>query len=87
MLNVDLAGLPDTEIETLVAERCAALGSVYSVSVHRPHGQDEFPFALVAMSSPAEMEALAQRIGDFMFGHAVLVKLAQQPGRVSGSRS
>jgi hypothetical protein len=78
MLKLDLAGLPDAEIKTLVAERCSGLGSVCEVSVYRPFLPDEFPFALVDMSSPVEVERVTQKIGDFIFGRAALVKLAQE---------
>ncbi len=79
MLNLDLAGLPDAEIEMIVAERCSDLGSVDAVWVYRAHYPDEFPFALVSMSSPDEVERVAQKVGDFIFGRAALVKLMQDP--------
>jgi hypothetical protein len=79
VLSLDLASLPDTEIEALIAERCAALGAVERVAVYRPFLPDQFPFALVEMSDPREVEKVARTVGDFIFGRAALVKLAQEP--------
>jgi len=78
VLILDLAGLADAEIKALIAERCAELGAVENVAVHRPFLPDQFPFALVEMSQPHEVEKVAETIGDFIFGRAALVKLAQQ---------
>jgi hypothetical protein len=78
VLILDLAGLPDDEIRALVAERCAELGAVELVTVHRPLDADQFPFALVEMSAPHEVEKVSQTVGDFIFGRSALVKLAQE---------
>jgi hypothetical protein len=87
MLILDLAGLPDAEIKTLIAERCAELGAVEHVTLHRPVLPDQFPFALVEMSQPHEVEKVAQTIGDFIFGRAALVKLAQEEASTSSRES
>lgn len=78
MLILDLTGLPDEEIRALIAERCAELGAVEHVAVYRPFLPDQFPFALVEMSEPHEVEKVALTIGDFIFGRAALVKLLQE---------
>ncbi len=78
MLILDLAGLPDEEIKALIAARCAELGAVEHVTIHRPFDPDQFPFALVEMAAPHEVEKVALTIGDFIFGRSALVKLAQE---------
>jgi hypothetical protein len=83
MLTLDLAGLPDAEIKTLITERCSELGAVGAIAVYRPYSPDQFPFALVEMSDPVEVENVARTIGDFVFGRAALVKLAQEPATAS----
>jgi hypothetical protein len=85
VLILDLAGLPDAEIKALIAERCAGLGAVEHIAVYRPFLADQFPFALVEMSQPHEVEKVTQTIGDFIFGRAALVKLAQEEASASTS--
>jgi hypothetical protein len=83
VLILDLAGLRDAEIKAFIAERCAELGVVEHVTVHRTFLPDQFPFALVEMSQPHEVAKVARTIGDFIFGRAALVRLAQAEARAS----
>jgi hypothetical protein len=73
MLQVDLKKT-DRELAQIIATRCAGLGVVKSVKVHR----DPSPFALIEMASRYESLELAGQYGGSTFGTSALVHLEQE---------
>ena len=72
MLQIDLT-MSDRELSLFVAVRCAELGTVKSVQIHR----QPKPFALVDMATHAESQSLAAQYGRPAFGTCVLFHLEQ----------
>jgi two-component system, chemotaxis family, response regulator Rcp1 len=77
MLKLDLCNLSEIELEEHVSSCCAEFGTVTNVSVHAPVGGDGNPFALVSMSTFAEMEHVLAEFGDSKFGASAIIHLVQ----------
>ena len=81
MLSLDIAGMPDQEISNTLCECCSRFGSVVTVAVFRAEHGESFPFALVEMSGPDEVQQVVHAVGDLTFGGSALIKLRQIPRR------
>jgi len=77
MLIPNLAGLSDAQVRKLIWTRCKLLGRVRSVSIHRRMTSRTHAFALVDMSSVAEVKKVIRSIGDSLCGGAALIRLLQ----------
>jgi hypothetical protein len=78
MLSVDRMGLPAAELGQVIAARCAQSGKVAKTVIYRATDDESWPFALVEMSSAAEVSSLASAFGDAMSGGTVLIQLQQE---------
>ena len=78
MLSLDLTGLSEGELAGAVAARCAPSGKVAATIIYRAVDAAARPFALVEMSTAAEVSRLAAALGDAILGGAVLIQLEQE---------
>ncbi len=73
MLTVDLAGLSQAELKSVVAGHCSAFGRLTTIRVLPPEKRREYGIALVEMSSSEEANNLARSIGDSQYGSRLVV--------------
>ena len=77
MLTMDLECLSEGELVETVAQYCAPLGLIKSITVHQPADQVEYAVALVAMANAAATANVLAKIGDSTFGATVVIRLEQ----------
>jgi len=77
MLTLDLESLTEGELAEVVAQHCASLGAIKSITVHKPAGQGDYAVALVGMTSEEAMQKLLATVGDSKFGTTVVIRLEQ----------
>ena len=77
MLTLDLESLTEGELAEVVAQHCASLGAIKSITVHKRGGQGDYAVALVGMTSDEAMQNLLAAVGDSKFGTTVVIRLDQ----------
>lgn len=73
MLTLNIAGLSEAELKTIVADHCSAFGCLTTVRVLPPEARREYGIALVEMSSSGEANNLARNFGDSQYGSRLVV--------------
>ena len=77
MLIFNLAALKNAQIRRMIRARCKRFGHVTGVSIHRRSALNPGAFALVDMSSVAEVKKVIRGIGDALLGGSALIRLSQ----------
>ena len=77
MLIFNLAALSNAQLHKMVRARCKAYGRVLGVSIHRRSTLRPGAFALVDMSSVAEVKRVIKGIGDAVCGASALIRISQ----------
>lgn len=77
MLTLNLAGLSNSQLRTLIWSRCKFFGQVEDVAIHRRDSDRAGAYALVDMSCVAEVRRVLMGIGDMLCGQAALIRLSQ----------
>jgi hypothetical protein len=78
MFSLNLSQLSNYEVQSLVWQRCAMQGAVRGVSVHRRTSRTGGAFAMVEMSSAAEVHKVLADVGDLGFRRSALIKLTEE---------
>jgi hypothetical protein len=80
MLNIDVDGMSETEIQAALIAHCSRFGSVRKITICQPDERERYPFALIEMSNPSEARGLTNEIGGKTSGVAAIIRLAPPNG-------
>ncbi len=73
--NFNIAGLTNEELEVLISERCAALGTVKRVAICDSFPIVNYKLAFIAMSTPDELAKVIKEVGATSIGDAAVIRL------------
>jgi hypothetical protein len=83
MLKLNLLGMTNDEIAETIASHCARFGFVKSITV--PETETKRTFALVAMDSADDAEAVETIFGDGWIDDKVMIRLEQEERSIPSS--
>jgi hypothetical protein len=80
MLEVDIAGSTDQELQRIIGESCAPYGSIVKVKVHVSRiNSPSRPCAIVDMATPEQAKRVADVFAATCIGKSVVLLLGPKP--------